>query len=127
MRSVRLKDNDGDRATPWAIEDTGARVLAMDCGEDAIDLRALMQELGKMKITSLLIEGGGHVNGSALRAGIVDKVCMFFAPKIVGGDDGVPVCCGSGPALMSDSLTMKNIRVRRFAEDVMIEGYLRQI
>ena len=45
-----------------------------------------------MNITSLLIEGGGRVVHSALAAGIVDKVFLFYAPKILGGNDGFPMC-----------------------------------
>jgi len=83
-----------------------------------------MDELGKMGITSLLIEGGSRVNGSALRAGIVDKIYMFYAPKICGGE-GIPVCGGMGVNLMEESLQVTDISVRRFANDVMIEGYLK--
>jgi len=68
------------------LEESGARLLALNDGTGQIDLTVLMDELGKMGITSLLIEGGSRVNGSALRAGIVDKIHMFYAPKICGGE-----------------------------------------
>ena len=110
-----------------ALERTGVRLVAVDCHEDQIDIKALAKELGKMEITSLLIEGGSRVNGSALRAGIVDKVCMFYAPKIYGGDDGVPICTGTGVELMEQSMRLKDISVHRFEDDVMIEGYLKYI
>jgi len=83
-----------------------------------------MDILGDMGITSLLIEGGSRVINSALSAGIVDKIFFFYAPKILGGDDGVPVCRGEGPDLMSESIQVKDIKVKRFGEDVLIEGYL---
>ncbi|MDY6839257.1 MAG: bifunctional diaminohydroxyphosphoribosylaminopyrimidine deaminase/5-amino-6-(5-phosphoribosylamino)uracil reductase RibD [Thermodesulfobacteriota bacterium] len=105
------------------FERPGVRLLAVDCHEGQIDLKALMKALGEMGITSLLIEGGSHVNGAAMRAGIVDKCCMFFAPKICGGHDGVPICTGPGPAFMEKSMTLKDISVRRFGDDVMIQGY----
>lgn len=103
----------------------GVQVLGMDCDGDQIDLRALVRELGSRQITSLLIEGGSRVNGSALRAGIVDKVHMFYAPKIYGGDDGVPVCAGPGVERMAQSMRLKDVSVHRFEDDVMIEGYLK--
>ena len=84
----------------------------------------LVKRLGEMNITSLLIEGGGRVGGSALKAGIVDKICFFYAPKILGGDDGVPVCAGTGPELMKDVLRVKDVSVRRFDEDILVEGYV---
>lgn len=61
-----------------------------------IDIDLLMDQLGAMGIASILIEGGGQVIGSALRARIVDKIIFFYAPKILGGDDGVPICGDRG-------------------------------
>lgn len=106
------------------LEELGIRFLALDDNEGQIDLTALVKELGRMGITSLLIEGGSRVNGSALRAGIVDKVYMFYAPKIYGGA-GTPICAGPGPDLMEQSMSLKEITVHRFKDDVMIEGYVK--
>ena len=77
-----------------------------------------------MGITSLLIEGGSRVIASALSAGIVEKIFFFFAPKILGGDDGVPICKGQGADLMGDCIPVKDITVRQFGNDVMIQGYI---
>jgi diaminohydroxyphosphoribosylaminopyrimidine deaminase/5-amino-6-(5-phosphoribosylamino)uracil reductase len=80
-----------------------------------------------MNITTLLIEGGGRVAGSALRQGIVDRVVLFYGPKIYGGDDGVAMCRGKGPARLADAVSIRNIRVQRFDDDVMIEGDVQKI
>jgi diaminohydroxyphosphoribosylaminopyrimidine deaminase/5-amino-6-(5-phosphoribosylamino)uracil reductase len=77
-----------------------------------------------MGMTSLLIEGGSRVIASALSAGIAEKIIFFFAPKILGGDDGVPICKGKGASTMKNCIPVKDIRVRRFGDDVMIEGYI---
>jgi diaminohydroxyphosphoribosylaminopyrimidine deaminase/5-amino-6-(5-phosphoribosylamino)uracil reductase len=106
------------------IEKTGARVLTLDCPEGRIDLNTLVKELGKTGITSLLIEGGSRVNGSALRAGIVDKIYMFYAPKLCGGDDGIPICSGPAVSLMKNCMAVHSVSVHRFEDDIMIEGYL---
>ena len=106
------------------IEKTGARVLTLDCPEGRIDLKSLVKELGKTGITSLLIEGGSRVNGSALRAGIVDKIYMFYAPKLCAGDDGIPICSGPAVSLMKDCMEVHSVSVHRFEDDIMIEGYL---
>ncbi len=106
------------------IEGRGAKVIKSAVKDGLIDLDPLMDRLGILGITSLLIEGGSRVIASALAAGIVDKVIFFYAPKILGGDDGVPVCKGPGPDLMSDCISVKNINVRRFGDDIMIEGYV---
>ena len=107
------------------LHQQGVRIIEQPLKKGRIDLSSLMVRLGSEGITSLLIEGGSAVLTSALKSGIVDKVLFFYAPKILGGDDGVPICRGSGPALMKDSIQLKHIRVQRFAEDVMIEGYIR--
>ncbi len=108
------------------IEKPGVRVIQSRLDKDGrIDLNVLMKTLGAMGITSLLIEGGGRVIASAFRAGIVDKVFFFYAPKILGGDDGVPICSGAGPESMQDSIPLTDISVRRFGDDVMIEGYIK--
>ena len=106
------------------LQREGVRIIEQPLKKGRIDLASLMMRLGSEGITSLLIEGGSTVLASALKTGIVDKVLFFYAPKILGGDDGIPICRGSGPALMKDSIQLKHIRVQRFAQDVMIEGYI---
>lgn len=102
----------------------GVRVIAAATCEGRIDLPALMDQLGGMGITSILIEGGSRVLASAFRAGVVDKACFFFAPLISGGDDGVPICSGPGPDRMRDCIRLVRIGTRRFGDDVLIEGYV---
>ena len=107
------------------LEKIGIHIMDAPLKDNLIDLYDLMARLGQMRITSLLIEGGSQVAASAIKAGIVDKICFFYAPKILGSDDGVPICAGPGPELMSQSITVKDITVRRFDDDVMIEGYIK--
>jgi diaminohydroxyphosphoribosylaminopyrimidine deaminase/5-amino-6-(5-phosphoribosylamino)uracil reductase len=107
-----------------ALEKDGIRVIQSKLKNGLIDMDALMDRLGAMGLTSLLIEGGSRVLTSAFSAGIVDKVFFFYAPKILGGDDGIPICSGPSPELMSQSIAVNNINVRRFGDDVMIEGYI---
>jgi diaminohydroxyphosphoribosylaminopyrimidine deaminase/5-amino-6-(5-phosphoribosylamino)uracil reductase len=106
------------------LEKSGVRIIEMPLKNDLIDLDRLMDRLGSLEVTSLLIEGGGRVIASALSAGIVDKIYFFYAPKILGGDDGIPICKGPGAAVMNHCIAVKDIRVQRFGDDVMIEGYI---
>ncbi len=106
------------------IEGLGARVIPSPVKDGKIDLGLLMKQLGTMDITSLLIEGGSRVIAESFASGIVDKIAFFYAPKILGGDDGVPVCRGPGPELMNDCISVRDMNVKRFGEDVMIEGYI---
>jgi len=106
------------------LENAGNRVIEAALKNNRIDLVALMQQLGALEISSLLVEGGSRVLASAFKAGIVDKVQFFYAPKVLGGDDGVPICSGPGPELMNQSIPIKEITVQRFDDDVLIEGYV---
>ena len=108
-----------------ALAATGARVVTAPLKAGRIDLSALMQQLGEMGITSLLIEGGGMVIGSAFAADIVNKICFFYAPKILGGDDGIPICRGAGQERMHQSMAVHDLSVLRFDTDVMLQGYLK--
>ena len=107
-----------------AMEKNGVRIIEARLKDCRIDMPNLMEQLGAAGITSVLIEGGGQVIASALQSGIVDKIAFFYAPKILGGDDGIPICRGEGPAAMQDSIAVKNVSVQRFGDDVMIEGYI---
>jgi diaminohydroxyphosphoribosylaminopyrimidine deaminase/5-amino-6-(5-phosphoribosylamino)uracil reductase len=106
------------------LEKQAVRVLQAPVKENRIDLKALMDLLGDMEITSLLIEGGGSVIASSFSTGIVDKIMFFYAPKILGGSDGVPICNGPGPDLMKDCIPVRDISIRRFGGDILVEGYL---
>jgi diaminohydroxyphosphoribosylaminopyrimidine deaminase/5-amino-6-(5-phosphoribosylamino)uracil reductase len=108
-----------------AFEKTGTRVIRAELHNGLIDLDELMDRLGALQLTSLLIEGGSRVLASAFKAGIVDKVFFFYAPKILGGDDGVPICSGPGPELMRQSIAVSDVSVHRFDDDILVEGYIR--
>ncbi|MBF0228085.1 MAG: bifunctional diaminohydroxyphosphoribosylaminopyrimidine deaminase/5-amino-6-(5-phosphoribosylamino)uracil reductase RibD [Desulfamplus sp.] len=116
---------DADPEKRSILEKMGVTVITVGKKENFLDFESLLEQLGKMKIMSLLIEGGSTVIGSALSSGIVNKVLFFIAPKILGGDDGVPVCRGKSPLLMQDSLRLKRVEVMRFDDDTLIQGYLK--
>lgn len=99
----------------------GASVMEMPLKDGRIDLPPLMEMLGKMSITSLLVEGGSRVSASMLSAGVVDRICFFYAPKILAGD-GISICRGPGPEKMASAIQVKNIEINRFEDDILIEG-----
>jgi diaminohydroxyphosphoribosylaminopyrimidine deaminase/5-amino-6-(5-phosphoribosylamino)uracil reductase len=99
--------------------------VSLPTKEGKIDLAALVLWLGDAGVTSLLVEGGSRLAASALAEDIVDKAVIFYAPIFLGGSDGVPMCSGPGPELISAGLRLKDIKVAQFGEDVMIAGYLK--
>lgn len=102
----------------------GARVLVIDSKHNRVDLRKLIKELGRLDITSVMIEGGSTVNASALSSGIVDKVLFFIAPKIIGGTDSLPSIGGKSPALLKSAYGLKHLISTAVGDDLLIEGYL---
>ncbi|AQS59475.1 bifunctional diaminohydroxyphosphoribosylaminopyrimidine deaminase/5-amino-6-(5-phosphoribosylamino)uracil reductase RibD [Desulforamulus ferrireducens] len=101
----------------------GAEVLIVPGTGPGVDLNKLMEMLGEKQITSILIEGGGKVNGSALAAGIVDKVAWFIAPKIIGGDAAPGPVRGEGVATLRDATQLYDVEVQRLGEDILLTGY----
>ena len=89
-----------------------------------IDLRKLMSLLGMKGITSILIEGGGQVNTSALKEKIVDKIVFFFAPILIGGRNSPSVIGGEGIRVLKDALKIKYPTITTVGSDLMVEGYL---
>ncbi|MBI3078495.1 MAG: bifunctional diaminohydroxyphosphoribosylaminopyrimidine deaminase/5-amino-6-(5-phosphoribosylamino)uracil reductase RibD [Deltaproteobacteria bacterium] len=108
------------------LEARGVRVLRVPGDGGRVDLPALVAELGKLPVVSLLIEGGGEINAEALRAGLVDKLLLFLAPKLIGGRQAVGLLGGEGPARVEEALGVQRLRVRRFGDDILLEGYLGQ-
>ena len=117
-------ETEADRTRRESLVAQGAKIIETPLKDGRIDLDYLMVNLGQAGITSLLIEGGGRVLASALAAKIADKIIWFYAPKILGGDDGVPMCRGTGPTLMQDCYMVTHLNVETIGDDVMIEGYL---
>jgi diaminohydroxyphosphoribosylaminopyrimidine deaminase/5-amino-6-(5-phosphoribosylamino)uracil reductase len=105
------------------IEDLGARIVICQIRNGRIDLANLLDQLAKMSISSVLVEGGATLFGSMIREDLVDKYYMFLAPKILGGDNGVPFARGSGCDRIEDCVVLKDVMVKRFDDDIMIEAY----
>ncbi len=103
----------------------GAKILVVN--EDRlgmVDLNHLMDLLGQREIASVLVEGGAQINSAALAEGIVDKVAMFIAPKLIGGQQAPGPVGGAGVETMDRALRLEQVQVRQFGQDVLIEGYI---
>jgi diaminohydroxyphosphoribosylaminopyrimidine deaminase/5-amino-6-(5-phosphoribosylamino)uracil reductase len=86
------------------------------------DMTGIVSRLGEMDITSLLIEGGAMINWAALASGNVDKVFLYYAPKILAGTGSVPFAAGYGFRRMSEAAHVKSLKLHRFGEDFAVEG-----
>jgi diaminohydroxyphosphoribosylaminopyrimidine deaminase/5-amino-6-(5-phosphoribosylamino)uracil reductase len=109
------------------LEEHGIRVEQVPLGssDGRPDLVKIIARLGELEITSLLIEGGALVNWTALATGVVDKIFLYYAPKILAGGGSVPFAGGEGFRRLSEAAQVKDIVLHRFGEDFAVEGYLR--
>jgi diaminohydroxyphosphoribosylaminopyrimidine deaminase/5-amino-6-(5-phosphoribosylamino)uracil reductase len=99
----------------------GIEILSLPEQDGRVDLTALLRQLGSRGVQNLLLEGGGTLNAAALQAGLVDRVMIFIAPRLLGGK-GLGLFHGPGPLNMDQSLQLTDLRVQRFGDDVLIEG-----
>lgn len=90
-----------------------------------VDIKSLLKELARREITSVLIEGGGEVIASALKARVVDKIYFFIAPKIVGGREAKTSVEGEGIGRIARAIGVKDMTSRNIGGDILIEGYVR--
>ncbi len=97
-------------------------VLVVPEKDNYIDLQELMKQLGKMKIDSILIEGGSTLNFSALKNEIVNKVQCYIAPKMFGGKTAKSPVGGNGFWEVPDCIKLKNTTIIQIESDLLIES-----
>lgn len=118
--------SEADENRKREIERLGLRVekIAPTRPDGRPDLPEVMRHLAKCDITSVLIEGGATVNWTALSSGVVDKLFLFYAPKILG-EGAVPFAASAGAGHGHIALTVRKLALRQFGEDFAVEGYLK--
>ncbi|MBI2689279.1 MAG: bifunctional diaminohydroxyphosphoribosylaminopyrimidine deaminase/5-amino-6-(5-phosphoribosylamino)uracil reductase RibD [Acidobacteria bacterium] len=105
----------GDRRR--ALEKEGVEVVVLDGPDGRTNLRALVELLAGRQYQSLMIEAGSKVNGAALDSGIVDKVFFYYAPKIFGGLQSLPVAGGRGRRRRADAMLLRDVRLHTMSRD----------
>jgi len=89
-----------------------------------VDLKEGLQQLGKMGLNTLFLEGGSKLNGSMLDLRLIDRVAGFVAPVLLGGKDALSPVSGTGLDLVSNALRLRDVGWTALGEDLLIEGYL---
>ncbi len=106
-----------------AFASVNAEIKVLPSENDVIDLRLLLEELGRQQITSVLVEGGGTLIGSFFDQKLVDKVVAFIAPIIIGGE-GKNAVGGKGVALLADACRLERVSTLSCGTDTVIIGYV---
>ena len=108
-----------------ALVRAGVEVVRVPSYNGHVDLHAVIRELGRRDILNVLLEAGAELNGAALQAGIVDKMILFYAPKIMG-TGGVPMARISS-RWFAKSPALKNISLSTSGPDFVVQGYFHDV
>ncbi|QGT99608.1 Diaminohydroxyphosphoribosylaminopyrimidine deaminase [Candidatus Syntrophocurvum alkaliphilum] len=108
------------------LESKGIEIEQTETDENnKLILEEVLNNLPKKGIYSVLIEGGGEINGSFIEKRLIDKVYWFIAPKIVGGKHAPSPVSGQGIELINQALYVERININKFENDLLITGYIR--
>ena len=105
------------------LEGAGARVERVRGSASRVDLRAAWRRLGALGVNDLLVEGGGELAASLLRAGLVDRLCLLLSPKLIGAD-GRPVLGPLGLGRLADAPELRDPQVRKLGRDLLLVAEL---
>ncbi len=95
-------------------------VLMAPCRDGKIDLPWLLKKLGAEQVTSLLVEGGGEVNGSILFQGLAQRIAFFYAPKILGGGDSRKAVADEGASDLKTMISLTEVAWKRIGPDWLL-------
>ena len=123
-KTIIAATESADKEKISLLESEGVKVLITKSKNGRVDLKDLMIKLGELKIDSILLEGGATLNFSALEEGIVDKVQIYIAPKLIGGETAKTAVGGRGIEFLKDAFKVKNLTTTVVGEDILIEGYI---
>ena len=108
-----------DELCGW--REDGVEIVSVDSGDNGLSIGAILGELGRRRMTNVLVEGGGGLIGSFLDADAVDEVWAFVAPVIAGGHGPSPVA-GVGADRIADATKLFDVTVDRFGPDMFVRG-----
>ena len=120
-RAMIVTGNNADPARAAALRAAGATVVTVAGRVGRVDLRGALAALAALEVRAVLVEGGGEVHGAFLDAGLVDRVVMFVAPRLVGGRTATPAIGGAGSPLKG-APRLTALEVTRVGDDLLIEG-----
>ena len=123
-RVIYITTRQASRQRINKLQKMGVNIYVLPERNGYIYLKKLIKLLGQSGITSVLVEGGGGLNASILKEGIVDKVTLFLAPLIIGGESAPGVVGGPGIKSLKQALNINRLTVTPVGADWMIEGYL---
>lgn len=108
------------------LQEAGAEVLEIESNDSGrVCLHAALRKLAQRHVSTLMIEGGSEVLTGAFELDIIDKVFLFFAPVLIGGEEALPLWGGQGAVDMAAARRLRRIRHHQLGRDWAVEAYLR--
>ena len=107
-----------------ALEAQDVTVLVLPEAGGRVGLAPLLEELGRRRVQSLLVEGGAEVLGAFFDQNLVDKFYFFYAPKFLGGQEALSVIGGTGAGRLAEACQARDLSLRRVGPDLLVCGYL---
>lgn len=126
IRCIIAVGNNYDTEKAKRLTQMGAEIIEVPDNNGKVSLTHLMDKLGEMKISSILLEGGGTLNFSALREGIVDMVISFVSPMIIGGAQSKTPVEGKGFENIEDAIFLEDVHIKEYCSDCLIYGHVRR-
>jgi diaminohydroxyphosphoribosylaminopyrimidine deaminase / 5-amino-6-(5-phosphoribosylamino)uracil reductase len=120
---VTAEGNDDIAEKVKVLEHRGVEFIYVPVTQSGLDLSALMVQLYERGVTDLLVEGGSEVNGSFLRAGLINKFFIYMAPKVLGGRDSLTPFTGEDVDSMDQALDVAIHSIEHFGNDILITAY----
>ncbi|MBS4960373.1 MAG: bifunctional diaminohydroxyphosphoribosylaminopyrimidine deaminase/5-amino-6-(5-phosphoribosylamino)uracil reductase RibD [Clostridiales bacterium] len=122
-KCIVLTTEKADREKLDRLQNRGIICILCKNKEGHVDLQDAMKKLGEKDIDSILLEGGGTLNFSAIEEGIVDQLVVFIAPKLIGGKDAKTFLEGRGFSKMASAVQLDGIEMSLIGQDIIICGY----
>lgn len=122
-RTILAVTDQSSREKIKALTDRGVEVIVIPQRDKRVDLRELMKKLAERELTTVLVEGGGTLNFSLLEQSLVDKLFIFIAPLLIGGQESPTAFSGSGISALSSAWSVDNIELKQFDQDLLLIGY----
>ena len=124
IRTIIYTSREVDLVKMALLKEKNVEIYQIDATPN-FNLNEVMSHIGQLSIDSILVEGGSFVHAKMIEENIADKAYVFIAPKIIGGKEALTPIGGIGVEKISEAYQLKNITMKTFDDDILIEGYFK--
>lgn len=125
IRTIVVTTKNANRNVMKLLEGKGVEILTVNLKNNLVALKEMINKLGELNIDSILIEGGSSLNFSAMNENIVDKIQVYVAPIILGGESSKTPIGGQGVDDIKEAFKLHKLEYKQIGSDILIEGYLK--